>query len=278
MKKLALLFIVLAPFSLWSQDNFTIQSDRPGIGYNANTVGKGVVLHQFGYQWSRTHLPLWYNDGHDFTSNLRIGILKDLEAHWNINLNHTYTGTNLPEEDPRRQFILKNEITGISLNSFGARYTFLRGEKWKPTMAVMGDIETPLVNETYRSGLPTGSVLLITNWSFPNNLFWGITTGITSIGRTNTIPYAINIGGNIGSKWSVFGEYYGSFSAYKSNNISYIAYTNGVDAGFTYLMNKNIVLDFFGGWQDINDEGNFFLKNSFFLSAGITWAIQAWNK
>ena len=275
-----LLFIALfsSSFAVFSQTPITLQSDRPGIGYNANTVGKGVVLHQVGYQWSRSNVLYWYIDNHDMTSNVRVGILKDLEVHWNFNYNFSKTATDLPASDPRRQFFTDESNHGVSLTSFGARYRFLSGTGWKPTMAVMVDFETPLVSLDYRGNTPTGNALLISNWNYESGLFWGITTGVTQIGRSNTIPYAINFGSGIGSRWSVFIEYYGSFSRYESFGTPYNVLTNGFDGGLTFLAHSNIVLDASAGWQNINDEGNAGIRDSFFVSAGLTWAIQAWSK
>lgn len=278
MKKLALLSFLLCGCVIFAQDEFSINSDRPAVGYNANTVGKGVVLHQIGYQYARglNQYITYYTYDQDITSNLRIGILDRLEVHWNFN--YKISGLwedNLSESDPRRGFYQSFKEKGVSLNSLGARYTIVKGEQWKPAFAVMAEINTPLISHPGTPQIITGNILAIANWNFKNGIFWGITAGTTNLGHIYEFPYAINFGGNIGQKTSLFIEYFGSFSSDPLNNDQVLI--NGIDGGVSFRPHKNIVLDLYGGWSLI-DADTWSPDQSFFISTGITWAIQAWNK
>ncbi|MCB9224015.1 MAG: hypothetical protein R2780_06565 [Crocinitomicaceae bacterium] len=267
--RLSLLVLFLISFSVYAQFNFDvdkileklispIQSDRPGQAFNPTTCGIAAIQIQSGFSYSR------YNSGIDsnwknyyIPTTIRLGFTRK----WEFNSSFYYNYNNWST------FAGPVKSSGFQSPEIGIRYAFMKGDGWKPFMALQSNLSFLSHRGDYQQQQFGSSFLLSTSNRF-NVLSINTNIGIKFLGTGNmnpVIPYVVNFGFNLGEKWSMFAEGFGQFST------SGIAPTINTDAGLAFTPTKLIQLDLFGGWLGGFSSG---ATEHWFVELGVSYKIS----
>ena len=265
MKKLILYFcLCLLSFSTFGQLEFdkdeflknvigTIESDRPGQALNATTCGVLAFQIQTGFNYTRLINPFGGNSrNQSVPTNVRFG-LSDV---WELNTSFSFQNQNLYNG-------LDHPINsnGFPSPNIGIRAAFLKGENWKPFLAIQANLSVPSSRGTFMQPKFGSSFYLVTSNRF-EHISVNTTVGVLFGGNGGGIsdyPYVLNIGTMITKKIGTFVEAFGSM-----NN-----QTLNVDGGFSFLATSNLQLDIFGGWLE---------GKNWFAEAGISWRLSLFQR
>lgn len=225
MKKITLLFLLVSNFLL-AQYSETISSGRPGQAIGANSVGKNVFQIQAGVDF--------LEKPNTFTPNsfFRYGISERLE----INSGVAYS--------------FADGVDDLSAVSVGARVNLYNKEDL-PSMGLQVSFGLPVDNLEFGT-----QALFVIADSFTDKLSWTLNLGSNFDKDFNTNGiYVANLSYSISDKIGVFIEPYGTI-----DNDFHVNF----DTGISYLVNKDLQLDFLGGYGINTDQG-------LLLSAGVSW-------
>lgn len=261
MKKLTVLFALgLLSTSSFSQIDFdkdeflkniigTIESDRPGQALNATTCGVLAFQIQTGFNYSRFYYPFGGSSrNQSVPTNIRFGIT-DI---WEVNTSFSFQ--NQKFSDGFNPAISSN---GFPSPEIGIRAAFLKGDRWKPYLAIQANLSVPSKRGTYQQPQLGSSFYLVTSNRF-KHISVNTTLGISYSGyggNAANYPFVLNIGTMLTEKLGTFVETFGSFNAKTIN----------FDGGFSFLATSNLQLDLFGGWLG---------DRSWFAEAGLSWRLS----
>lgn len=249
MNKLFLLLLLLCAFKSFGQYAETIRSGRPGQAIGARTLGANVFQLQTGLSF--TDIDFEDSSQNTFAQSnvFRLGILERLEV----------SAVLVWQNDKFEE----TTINGISNTQIGARYSLFTNKGWRPSVAVQGRLLLKLQDKDYRRQETGTRFIVATGNKLSDTLFLVTNWGITHIGNNSgpNYSYVINLSYSLTEKIGVFVETYGSLNTF---NIDF-------DAGFSYLLNNDLQLDFSFGIQDEADTSNWF------IDAGISWRFD-WRK
>lgn len=251
MKYMALLVLLLATNAMKAQYAESIRTGRPGQAIGPYVLGANVYQLQTGID----HYFRDYegNAASSYTmvqnSVIRIGFSEKFELNGLVDWQMASTKTNGD---------LKKEA-GLSSTQFGLRFNVLERKGARPGIGVQYRLLLPAESKIYRRAhlgsaikLATNSKLfgkinVVTNWA-------AVWTGNKPAPNYN---YIFNVSFDITPKLGGFVEMYGELDEWTTN----------YDGGLSYLLNDNLMLDVYGGWQ--GQEG----YNEFFFSTGISWRL-----
>lgn len=263
MKKVVFVLCLASSFFSYGQIKFdkdellsnlvgTIESDRPGQALNATTCGVLAFQIQTGFNYSDISHMSVNEVAYSVPTNIRFGITDIWELNTNFSyLNQNFSGSLLP---PQR-------INGFPSPEIGLRAAFLKGDRWKPYLAIQANMSIPSKRGTYQQPGLGSSFYLVTSNRF-KHISINTTTGISYSGfggNAANYPYVLNIGTMLTSKLGTFVEAFGSF-----NNS-----TLNLDGGFSYLATPNLQLDLFGGWLG---------DSNWFAEIGFSWRHSFFQK
>jgi hypothetical protein len=140
---------------------------------------------------------------------------------------------------------------GVSNTQIGLRYNILQRKGAIPAIGLQGRLLLKAQSEDFRRENLGSSFILatgnkITDWlSVTTN--WGLVWN--GNGSEPTSLYVLNTSFSLTDRWGVFVEVFGSFNSFDAN----------YDAGFSFLINNDLQLDFSGGWQGQNEFIDFFV-------------------
>lgn len=263
MKKVVFVLCLASSFFSYGQIKFdkdellsnlvgTIESDRPGQALNATTCGVLAFQIQTGFNYTSLDFPFGGSSKNQTVpTNIRFGIT-DI---WELNTSFSFTNQ-----------IFNNGLGPTTVNGFpspeiGLRAAFLKGDRWKPYLAIQANMSIPSKRGTYQQPGLGSSFYLVTSNRF-KHISINTTTGISYSGfggNAANYPYVLNIGTMLTSKLGTFVEAFGSF-----NNS-----TLNLDGGFSYLATPNLQLDLFGGWLG---------DSNWFAEIGFSWRHSFFQK
>lgn len=254
MKKLMLFSFVVLVFPSFAQLSDQIQSDRPGQANSANTVGKGMLQAQVGYnynQYNSNYFLPYEQRQHTLGSLFRFGILEQTEVGIGASLG-SYS-----------QFVGDDKISDSQSNnefSFSLRQNVLNGDH---NLAFLAGISSPLEKNVYNE-VPVNFTLqalsshtLTDRFSLSTNLIYTYQDFI----EQGNLSYVLNLGFSLSEQWSVFVENYGTFT---NDN-----WEPQFDGGFAYLVNQNFQLDVSAGYSPIDER-----TRQYFIDFGLSYRIK----
>ncbi|GMN08412.1 hypothetical protein MTsPCn5_38010 [Croceitalea sp. MTPC5] len=242
-----LIFFTAPSFGQYAEN---IASGRPGQAIGARTLGESVFQLQSGF--SRTQFPSenFQISNVQFNNVLRLGITERFELSGVVNW----------QSDKNQILNESNTVSGISDTQLGGRYTIVTNEGWRPAIALQGRILLNLQSEAFRmQNLGARFILAMGNSlteKFSLSTNWIL--GYKRNGGRPSYGYVINLGYGITDRLSTFVEVFGAL-----NDIDI-----DIDAGFAFLMNKDLQLDFSFGTLS---NGN---TTSWFADAGLSWRFD----
>lgn len=225
MKKITLLLLFVSA-TIVAQYTETISSGRPGQAIGSTSVGKNVFQIQAGVDF--------FEKPNVFIPNsfFRYGVSERLE----INSGVAYSFTDKFKE-------LSGFTVGTRIN--------LYDKADLPSMGLQVSFGLPVDNLEFS----TQALFVLTD-SFTDKLSWTINIGsnFDKDLKTNGI-YVVNLSYSISDKIGAFIEPYGTID--DDFNVNF-------DTGISYLVNKDLQLDFLGGYG-VNTQ------QKLFLGAGVSW-------
>ncbi len=241
--------------TLKAQNNNTIISDRPGQAITPFTVGKDIFQTQMGMQFREVDYPMASQSDQSAEMVFRAGLLKDFEV--GVALNFLFTKYESPNTE--------SDNYGVNTAYLKARYTLHRGKGAVPTVGADLALGIPVVNDDFKQEYIYPRITLMTNQVFFDKLSFTTNFGANWLGNgRNPDGFAIlNFGYPITSKLGVFVESYANFN---SNDTEI-----RLDGGFSYLYDKNLQFDLYGGNYKQNSPA---INADFFFSAGLSWRIK----
>lgn len=271
--KLISKFLIAAVFVLLSQNLFAqeISTDRPDRTESSETVGKNKFQIETGIEYSSLkyeNAELIFPDASRLvtdiktytitapTTLLRYGLTDKIELRLEIDfdVNHSKIGNIDSLSD--------NSKLSLNAPQVSAKFLLYKGQGWKPDFAIIGGVKIPNVGDELKQVkhfIP--EFTLAFNNDITSKLSVGYNLGIewndemSDQDMFSSVSFALQLTPRIGS----FLEYYGNFP--KTGN----DYDNNIDAGFTYLINKNFQIDIYGGL------GLSKISNDFILGSGLSY-------
>ncbi|TCI92659.1 transporter [Tenacibaculum sp. M341] len=260
MKKKSFFLIVLMALCLnsYAQYQENIDSGRPGNAISVFTVGKNIGQIETGLSFS--------NNDQSYTSStfLRFGITERIE----INGGGSYLFNETDLYTP-----------GVTSFNLGAKFNIFEGDNMMPSTAFLASVTVP--SDKFETDKAFSTFLFILNYSLNERLSYTLNFGVNVDLEKSIITetdsegneeeseityfegiYTFNLSYAINDKWSTFLEAYGGFNRYVFPKIAV-----SMNAGFSYLVNKDFQLDFLAG-HGVNT--NEYLT----LSTGISWRIN----
>ncbi|QTN39869.1 hypothetical protein HZ996_12175 [Cryomorphaceae bacterium] len=262
--KLRLILLVLgltARCTLFAQEAYPLNSDRPGQTFASSTTQKGAFLIQAGLDWNYVS---------DFQDSYQTPIYLRFGAGDRLELNAGITP------------IFNNVLSPFPTFELGLRYHILRSDQWN-------------ITGQFRYYGADGFVLgtLSSYWG-QGNISYGWMNG-ASLNSTVAFVYAtseigsslisngadlymtLNYGFSIGSKWSGFVEYAAFPTSFNSDN-DQVAYQLGVyegfDLGVAWLVQPDLQLDLFTNFPfQIGSSNGSAVISEAFLSIGASWRV-----
>lgn len=263
-----LLAFALAIFSVTNslaQYSETIVSDRPGQGNSPMTVGKGIVQLQsgFGYDFFESRNWSFSRDNLKLDKVIRLGVFERFEL--STHLAYSYSVTK--GYDPWWSTYFRRVNHGLSGLSISGRYNLLVGDKWKPSLGIQGSVNLPWQHEYFELNYTFSTLTLMGSINPTKKLSILANLGATGIRENMDYAsgfYVLNVSYQLLPKISLFAEVYGEIDPYAQRKL---------DGGVAYLINKNLQLDFFGGYHESIEDR----RQWWFLNLGVSWRINAFR-
>lgn len=234
-------------FDSFSQISEPLKSDRPGVSFSPSTVSNNILQIQGGVGYFNTETTLINTSTFYQNLMLRFGLKERIEL--NVNVNNVSvknddlvtgiedTNSGLDQFDFGFRIHLVDRPAGFTASwQAQARVYAINGEDFR------GDDDLGYIT-SFSLGYPVG------NGGFVSN-----------VGTSDTTPflYTLNYSHSFGDNFSGFVEFFGNYDD---------EFTNYLDAGFAYLITKDLQIDISGG-IDIDDS-----RDDFFIDGGISYRI-----
>lgn len=267
-KILTVILLVLISQNLIAQE---ISTDRPDRTESTETVGKNKFQIETGIEYGsikNKNSELLLENGNTVTGDVKLGTLT---------VPTTLLRYGLTDKVELRlgidfdaQYFRIGDIDSLSNNSklslnapqLGAKFSLYNGEGWKPDFAIIAGVKIPNVGDELKQVKHfVPEFTLAFNNDITSKISVGYNLGVewndemTDRDLFSSISFAFELTPQLGS----FLEYYGNFP--KTGN----DYDNNIDAGFTYLINKNFQMDIYGGI------GLSKISNDFILGSGLSY-------
>lgn len=245
------LVFLISGTSILAQTNESIRSDRPGQANSPFTVGKQVFQFQMGNNFNQLIDNNYKNQTNDFNSVFRYGVFEKFEV--GIGLDYLSEKSSLGP--------LSSNSNGLSSFSAQFRGNVIENEGFKPSVGIQYNVNLPVVSEIYKTPKTAQQLSIATNQSFSENIGFSTYSGLSWNGVSSTpyFFYVLNLGFSLTEKWGMFVENYGNLQN-KKWDIKF-------DTGVSFLVNNNLQLDAFGGYdknQNLND---------WFINVGVSWRL-----
>lgn len=261
MKKIVHVFIILfllLPFFIYAQTDSIpdIITDRPTQTESPYLVPKKTFQIESGIMCTnredQTDIREMWSIGNTL---LRYGVLKNLE----IRVASSYESLNVYQKETG----VDSSYHGIGAVSAGFKVFIVEEKGIRPEIAILGSITfRHLGNDNFSPtySYPVGK--LAVNHTLSKRFSFGYNIGFAYSGEDadGFFIYSAVLGYKISNRFWSFCEAYGKFDNGDFPN-------HRVDAGFTYLVRKNLQVDISGGYG-LSSE-----VDRYFVSAGFGWRI-----
>ena len=248
-----ILSFVFCSIGTMAQYGESIRTGRPGQAIGPFTVGQNIFQVQSGFDYTQNKFDgFWQqtNTNYLFNNVFRYGITE----HFELGL-----GANWQQDKISSDFgdFSTNGISGLSLRM---RSNVMVGKGLKPTIGYQINLGLPVGSEDYRSDNVIPKLTIITGQSLTERIGFSTNFGFSWNDADNnpTKFYILNMGYSISDKWSCFIENYGFLKGGELDS--------RFDGGFAYLVNNNLQLDVFGGYDKLNQ-----YTSEMFVSFGVSW-------
>lgn len=229
-------------------------TDRPDQTESPRLVPKGFLQVEMGMMFEKTGNSFLKEEIFTYnTTLLRYGLLENLELRLGFDLMQIKTFS-------------KNDTNGFGSGLgpllVGFKIGISKEKGWLPEMGLLGSVflSSPAAKsfETEDTG---GEIRFSMSHTLSDRLNFSYNLGLGWDGNnTGTVYlYTVTFGYGITDNLSFFGELYGDFP---ENSIA----NNLFDAGFTYLISKNIQLDISAG-------SGFDTDQDYFVSTGVSFRL-----
>lgn len=250
MKTTTILILLLLATSLaFSQKQETIDSDRPGQSYSGKTVGEKVFQIQSGLNFFSMY-PEIGGKLIILSSDVRYGILESLE------LNATLAFSNFAISEPIRGYT--GSASDFSDYQVGGKLSVLTSENNGPNLSLQGSLLFSL-NNLVAPRRDNGFMFSL-NYSdaISDKISIRGNLRLMDDGKTPDYLYLYSLMANfkIDDKYSCFIEAFGLLQPIHNTSI---------DAGFSQIINEDVLFDFSGGWLKLFD------GDQWFIDAGISF-------
>lgn len=284
-----LLFVINNNF-LCSEENSSINSDRPGQANTPLTLKTGGLqlqsgfyynIYKFNYKYdsfiSGFTYPLEISSQNYFTNqNIRYGLSENTELNIGLNLFKTNIESKYRYlEDKNIDTVINTNLQNLNFN-LGIRHNFTNNDK-DNSFAIQTIInlnEDNVINQNYIFPLSITLIYLKKiNEDFSLNINLGNTTDLNFDGlfiNSTTINYVFNIQYSFNKDLGFFIENYGNYFINYDFNFHYTNF----DLGFYYLINNNLQLDLYGGSSINTQITNVTRKRFYFVGTGLSYRIN----
>ncbi len=236
------------------QFNEIIRSGRPGQAMGAFTMEKHVLQVQSGIDYFRSIDANGIKKNEEYLSNtvLRYGITRTFEVSGVVE----YKSENVLQSDVR----ISNQ--GLSALDVGMRAQVLTGKGVVPNIAFQVRMRLPALTGQYEIKNIAPILVLATSQQLFDK-FTLITNWGTSWNGNDSSPkgsYVVNLSLPLNDRLGAFAETFGSLQRG--------VFISNVDAGFVFLLTKDLQVDAYGGYgmnQGIVD---------YFVSTGVSWRMK----
>lgn len=240
--------------NVYGQGSESIGSDRPGQAISPLVVGKGIFQLQTGFTLSdqTTDNSDMETNSFQYIINPRVGITRRLE----LNTMVAFRNDNIESMGG------ENTLSGLSTLNFGARYTFLEGEDFSPSLGLQFDVSLTSVSDDFKPNEASPRIILTHSQNLLDWLSLTTNFGIVWDGNSDDAIgiYILNLSFPISDKVGAFVEAYAN-SANGDFDINY-------DTGLGYLVNNNLQLDISTGYG--KNDG----VRDWFVDAGVSWRFN----
>jgi hypothetical protein len=225
-------------------------ADRPGFATPPNIQNSNTLQVETGASFERsTGNGSFYEIFGYNTTLLRYGVNRNFE----FRVQENYLGIKTDSTN----------ISGFGPLVLGTKILFTEETKWILSASIMLDLTLPYIgDEHFRPDYLAPSFYLLLQKSFMKKIILCVNAGLEYYGFSPRPAefVAVNAGYSITEKVSCFLENYNWFTGNAAPR-------NFLDAGFTWMVRKNLQLDISGGMrlEDISDY--------WMISAGVTWRI-----
>ena len=234
MKRLAVLGLVVLPFTAWAADEpEPISPDRAGASVSATTVGRGVTQVESGLQYAhesiggspaqrRFSVQLAVRGG--LTDNLELGVIGE----------------------PLVSLSGASDATNIGALELNAKYVFFEspsGSAW-PTLGLQPFVKLPVAEQPIDSGKTDFGLTLLASFDLPAELSLDFNAGVAALGQSSRAGYlaqaqaALGLSRDFGRLLSLFTDL-----AYASREEHHGRSSLALDAGVLWRPTPNIALD-----------------------------------
>lgn len=221
----------------------TIITDRPTQSFAPYVIGKGVFQIESGLSYQSVESVKGFKLEQWALPNVL----------WRLGINQWLEVRVVTQPELQKQFVsdtLNNKTLGFADLQLGFKVNILNTENGKTQIGFLSHLIAP----SGTGGISSENYGIINRLLFSNVLFeklnLGYNLGYDYFGIGNgDIIYTVVFGSGISDKLSVYAEVYGGI--YNIEN-----FEGNLDFGFTYLMNRNIQLDYSYGFG-LNEKMNY---------------------
>jgi len=270
-KKLLLtVLLFISSGVIYSQE---IVTDRPDKTESAITVGKNRLQIETGLEFASFTFGDLYDETGALifkdvklqtltlpTTLIRFGITNNIELRFGFDFEKQNFNVDDLSIDGAG-----NEKLSLNPPTIGAKFHIHDGKDAVPTIALIGAVTIPEVGakEKQTKHLNPEFILALSN-DLNDNLSLGYNLGLArdDESKTTNFFYSASLGIGLTEKIGAFAEIYGNFP-----NDDYVSDQN-IDGGFTYLINKSLQIDIYGG------VGLSSSSNNFMIGSGIAYKFN----
>ncbi|WP_442265570.1 transporter [Tenacibaculum sp. ZS6-P6] len=251
MKNVVFTIVMIFTLSIsYAQFQENIDSGRPGNAISVFTVGKNV---------GQVELGLDYSDNLEvFSSNpfLRYGITEKIEI--NGGVSYDFSNSDLVSYNLGAKFNIFEGDTMMPSSAFFVNFNFSNNSLIKPSSTALF-----IFNHQFYGGLN-----ITANLGVNVDLEPSTRIGVDGEGNPKTSEvvqfqgvYTLNFSYGLDDQWTIFVEPFGGYDKFSDTNFNL-----SVNGGTSYLLNKNLLIDFLVGH---GISANKFLT----VSTGVSWRI-----
>ena len=262
MKKLLIIATLFISTQIFAQYGETIRTGRPGQAIGGFTTGANVFQFQTGITLDKTNFDAPINGSQSSfqsSSVFRYGITETFEVSGVLG----YKSLKDKFDD---QSILDAKFTGIDNTQLGVRFNVLSG---KTPLCVQYRVKLNALSDDYKNKSLGGRLLIAGATKLGNPLKLTVNLGMDWSGNVVQPSglYVFNFSFDITPKIGGFVEYYGNVPFIEDGLRSW---SNNIDAGIGYLVNKDLQLDISAGTNlDSYDVGS-----NIFIDFGLSWRTK----
>ncbi|MBB3697662.1 transporter [Flammeovirga yaeyamensis] len=231
-----------------AQYSETLVTDRPGLTFSPNTLGKKVLQVQTGLNTTNNNQTSPDLEVQSFlsTSFLRYGLSDKFDIEAMIDFRNDQININNQQVDSL-------DLSGVSNTQLGFRYNYTQNDGWVPAIGFQGRLMLRAVSKDYERPNVGMVFNIMTSNQINNWLSFNMNIGAV-LPRRNEVDYSLpstfNFGISISEKWGTFIELFGNLNDFEP----------GFDTGLSYYVNNNLMLDLGGGYTPTDNIDTWFAE------------------